>query len=67
MITELEGTEGFRVWHDQTLIKEACRDPTGWHLDNPYWSFSSSNSISIWISLGEATLENGYVVSTWKS
>ena len=59
MITELEGTQGFRVWHDQTLIKEAYGNPTGWHLDNPYWSFSSSNSISIWISLGEATLENG--------
>ena len=59
MITKLEGTEGFRVWHDQTLIKEAYGNPTGWHLDNPYWSFSSSNSISVWISLGEATLENG--------
>ena len=46
MITKLEGTEGFRVWHDQTLIKEAYGNPTGWHLDNPHWSFSSSNSIS---------------------
>ena len=36
MITKLEGTAGFRVWHDQTLIKEAHGNPTGWHLDNPY-------------------------------
>ena len=28
MITKLEGTEGFRVWHDQTLIKEAYGNPT---------------------------------------
>ena len=59
MVTELEGTGGFRVWHDQTLIKEAYGNPTAWHLDNPYWSFSSPNAISIWISLGKATIENG--------
>ena len=28
MITKLEGTKGFRVWHDQTLIKEAYGNPT---------------------------------------
>ena len=48
-----------RVWHDQTLIKEPFGNPTAWHLDNPYWSFFDADSISIWIALEDATLENG--------
>ena len=36
MITKLEGTRGFRVWHDQALTKEAYGNPTGWHLENLY-------------------------------
>jgi len=59
MACELAGVEGMRVWHDQTLIKEPFANPTSWHLDNPYWSFSSRDSISIWIALDDATLENG--------
>lgn len=59
MLCELEGVEGYRVWHDQALIKEPYGNPTAWHLDNPYWSFYSRHAISIWISLGDATPENG--------
>lgn len=59
MLCALEGVDGFRVWHDQTLIKEPFGNPTSWHLDNPYWSFTSHHSISIWIALEDATLENG--------
>jgi ectoine hydroxylase-related dioxygenase (phytanoyl-CoA dioxygenase family) len=59
MAADLEGVDGIRVWHDQTLIKEPWGNPTGWHLDNPYWSFSSRHAISIWIALDDATLENG--------
>lgn len=59
MLWQLEGGEGFRVWHDQALIKEPFGNPTGWHLDNPYWSFFSRNSISVWIALEDATRENG--------
>lgn len=59
MLCQLEGIEGFRVWHDQTLIKEPFGNPTAWHLDNPYWSFSSHHSISIWIALEDATPFNG--------
>lgn len=59
MLCQLEGVSGFRVWHDQALIKEPFGNPTGWHLDNPYWSFFSKNAISIWIALEDATLENG--------
>jgi ectoine hydroxylase-related dioxygenase (phytanoyl-CoA dioxygenase family) len=59
MLWQLEGGEGLRVWHDQALIKEPFGNPTGWHLDNPYWSFFSRHSISVWIALEDATLENG--------
>ena len=59
MLCDLEGVDGYRVWHDQALIKEPFGNPTGWHLDNPYWSFYSRHAVSIWIALEDATLENG--------
>jgi len=55
----LAGVEGIRIWHDQALIKPPFGNPTAWHLDNPYWSFSSRDSISIWVALDDATLANG--------
>lgn len=59
MLCQLEGQPGFRVWHDQALIKEPFGNPTAWHLDNPYWSFHSRHALSIWIALEEATPYNG--------
>ena len=59
MACELEGIDAIRVWHDQTLIKAPWGNPTGWHLDNPYWSFHSEHAISIWVALDDATIENG--------
>ena len=59
MVCELSGVPAMRLWHDQALIKEPFGNPTGWHLDDPYWSFSSHDAISIWIALDDATLENG--------
>jgi len=59
MLCKLTGVEGMRIWHDQTLQKMPWANPTAWHLDNPYWSFYSRNSISIWIALDDATVENG--------
>jgi phytanoyl-CoA hydroxylase len=59
MATELSGEEGIRIWHDQALIKQPWGNPTGWHLDNPYWSFSSCNAISLWVALDDATHDNG--------
>lgn len=55
----LAGISGIRVWHDQALIKPPYGNPTSWHLDDPFWSFSSRDAISIWIALDDATLENG--------
>jgi ectoine hydroxylase-related dioxygenase (phytanoyl-CoA dioxygenase family) len=59
MAAELAGVEGIRIWHDQALNKQPWGNPTGWHLDNPYWSFHSKDAISIWVALDDATLENG--------
>ncbi|MYH62153.1 MAG: phytanoyl-CoA dioxygenase family protein [Caldilineaceae bacterium SB0675_bin_29] len=59
MASDLAGVEGVRIWHDQALIKQPWANPTGWHLDNPYWSYSSRKTLSLWVALDDATLENG--------
>lgn len=59
MAKELAGTDGMRVWHDQALIKKPWANPTSWHLDTPYWSFSDRRALSIWVALDDANLENG--------
>jgi ectoine hydroxylase-related dioxygenase (phytanoyl-CoA dioxygenase family) len=66
----LAGVDGIRIWHDQALIKPPFGNPTAFHLDNPYWSFSSRRSISIWVALDDATLTNGclfYLSGTHKT
>lgn len=55
----LAGVDGIRIWHDQALFKPPFGNPTAWHLDNPYWSFSSPDSISLWVALDDATKDNG--------
>lgn len=59
MAADLSGSEGIRIWHDQALIKKPWANPTSWHLDTPFWSFSDRNALSIWVALDDATLENG--------
>ena len=59
MAAELAGVDGIRIWHDQALIKKPWANPTSWHLDTPYWSFSDRNALSIWVALDDATYENG--------
>jgi len=59
MAADLEGVDGIRVWHDQTLIKMPYGNPTSWHQDNTKWSFTSDHAISIWIALDDATPYNG--------
>ncbi len=66
----LAGVDGIRIWHDQALFKPPFGNPTAWHLDNPYWSFSSRDAISIWIALDDATRDNGclyYLPGTHKT
>jgi phytanoyl-CoA hydroxylase len=58
-VADLAGIEGVRIWHDQALIKEPFANPTAYHLDVPFWSFSSADAITIWLALDDATVENG--------
>ncbi len=57
--TEVAGIDGVRIWHDQALVKGPYANPTAFHLDVPYWSFTSADAITIWVALDDATLENG--------
>lgn len=59
MAAELAGVDAIRVWHDQALVKRPWANPTSWHVDTPFWSFSDRRALSIWIALDDATLENG--------
>lgn len=59
MAAQLAGVQGIRIWHDQALIKKPWANPTSWHLDTPYWSFSDRRALSIWVALDDATYENG--------
>ncbi|MDQ7947201.1 MAG: phytanoyl-CoA dioxygenase family protein [Pedobacter sp.] len=59
MAAELAGVDGIRIWHDQALIKRPWANPTSWHLDTPFWSFSDRRALSIWVALDDATYENG--------
>lgn len=59
LIADLAGVDAVRIWHDQALIKKPFQNYTSYHLDNPYWSFTSRQSISVWVPLDDATVENG--------
>lgn len=59
MAAQLAGADAIRIWHDQALFKRPWANPTAWHLDTPFWSFSDNRALSIWVALDDATLENG--------
>ena len=59
MAAKLAGVDGIRIWHDQALYKKPWANPTSWHLDTPFWSFTDRKALSIWVALDDATLENG--------
>ena len=57
--SELLGTQGIRLWHDQALYKEPSGGFTPWHVDQQYWPMSSSLSVTAWIPLQPVPLEMG--------
>jgi len=57
--TELLGTKGVRMYHDQALYKEAGGGYTPWHVDQVYWPLSNENTVTAWIPLHAVPLENG--------
>lgn len=59
MAATLAEVDGIRIWHDQALFKKPWANPTSWHLDTPFWSFSDRRALSIWVALDDATYANG--------
>lgn len=57
--TELLGTDGVRIYHDQALYKEAGGGFTPWHADQFYWPFASDRCCSVWVPLQQTPLEMG--------
>jgi len=57
--TELLGTRGVRMYHDQALYKEPSGGLTPWHADQQYWPLSNNNTCTAWIPLQATPLELG--------
>ena len=57
--SELLGTRGVRLWHDQALYKEPSGGFTPWHADQQYWPMASNLSVTAWIPLHAVPLEQG--------
>ncbi|HLI36219.1 MAG TPA: phytanoyl-CoA dioxygenase family protein [Streptosporangiaceae bacterium] len=59
MAAQLSGSSGVRVYLDQALVKEPYANPTAFHIDVPFWSFTSADALTIWLALDDATVQNG--------
>lgn len=57
--TELLGTSGVRMYHDQALYKEPSGGHTPWHADQYYWPLSNDNCVTAWIPLQAVPQEMG--------
>ena len=59
LVAQLEGLDAVRLYLDQALVKEPYGAPTQYHLDLPWWGFSSTHACTIWVALDDATIGNG--------
>ena len=57
--TDLAGTTGMCLFHDHALIKQPWANPTNFHIDNPSDPYHTRQSIMFWVTLDDATLQNG--------
>jgi ectoine hydroxylase-related dioxygenase (phytanoyl-CoA dioxygenase family) len=57
--TELMGSRGVRIYHDQALYKEAGGGLTPWHADQYYWPVSNDRMVTAWVPLQDTPLEMG--------
>ncbi len=49
-----------RVHHNCLMTKHPqFGSMTGWHRDMRFWAFARENLVSVWLALGEETIENG--------
>ena len=59
LASELMGTAGVRLYHDQSLYKEPSGGITPWHVDQQYWPMDSSKNVTAWIPLQSTPVEMG--------
>ncbi|MBW2282132.1 MAG: phytanoyl-CoA dioxygenase family protein [Deltaproteobacteria bacterium] len=59
--SELMGTRGVRMYHDQALYKEPGFGLTPWHVDQQYWPLDSDRAVTAWIPFQPVPLEMGPV------
>ncbi len=57
--TELLGTRGVRIYHDQALYKEPGFGLTPWHVDQQYWPLATAKAVTAWVPLQAVPLEMG--------
>jgi len=57
--TELLGTRGVRLYHDQALYKEPGGGITPWHADGYYWPLSGELTVTAWIPFQDTPVEMG--------
>jgi hypothetical protein len=57
--TDLLGTSGVRMWHDQALFKEPGGGFTPWHADQQYWPMATALCVTAWIPLHAVAIERG--------
>jgi ectoine hydroxylase-related dioxygenase (phytanoyl-CoA dioxygenase family) len=59
--TELLGSDGVRLYHDQALYKEPGGGITPWHVDQHYWPLASPATVTAWIPLQDTPVSMGPV------
>ena len=59
---QLMGVNGVRIYHDQALFKEPGGGITPWHQDEYYWPLDTSNTITMWMPLIDASPDMGTLV-----
>ncbi|MCG8508062.1 MAG: phytanoyl-CoA dioxygenase family protein, partial [Rhodospirillales bacterium] len=57
--TELMGTRGVRMYHDQALYKEPSGGFTPWHADQQYWPLETEKTVTAWIPLTAVSQDMG--------
>lgn len=57
--TELMGTRGVRLYHDQALYKEPGGGLTPMHVDQFYWPLSNDRTCTVWVPLQATPIELG--------
>lgn len=55
----LMGVDAVRVYHDQSLFKEAGGGITPWHQDHHYWPLDTDRTITLWMPLVDVSEDMG--------